>query len=120
MVVDGISEKRTSSATQIWWETVTTTRTCSYTGHHRPRPHQIDSHHITPQSWGTGHLERIDLCAGCHHNVHSLIDEYIRHAGEPPIAILRRYTGLERDLAAQAWANRPNDKPPITELHWGG
>ena len=91
-------------------------KTCAYRWRHRPRPHQIDSHHIVPKSWGglDAAPNKIDLCSQCHQNTHALIDEYVRHRGAPPTTIRRTYTTLERELAAKAWLSRP-DVPTYTQ-----
>lgn len=91
-------------------------KTCAYHPAHRPHPHQIDTHHIVPTSWQGPDVaaNRISLCVQCHHNVHSLLDEHIRHAGVVPWQIRRTYTALEQQLAAEAWAKRPNERPPFT------
>lgn len=100
----------------------TAAKVCARSATHAPTPHQIDTHHIVPVSWKVDGTDwyTVDLCAGCHHNVHALIDAYIRAGGEPAWDVIRHFTAVERQLAAAAWAGRPNDHPPITELNWGG
>lgn len=97
------------------------TRSCSWPHRHTPRPHEIDSHHKIPESWGGPSTpdNLIDLCIQCHHNTHFLINAYVKAKGVPDKATLKTYTDLERQLAQHAWDGRPSDNPPYTLTNGG-
>lgn len=86
-----------------------TVRSCACTVHHSPAPHQVDAHHILPKTWGGQSVPAnlIDLCPNHHHNVHWLLDAYVRAGGKPNPDVWRTYAPFERHLAALAWAQRP-------------
>ena len=94
---------------------------CEIHSGHSPSPKVVHKHHVIPLSWG-GEKTVVNirvLCPTSHENVHTLLNHYVRGSAEPSWEIRRHYGSAERDLAAQAWASRPSDKPPYTEAVMG-
>jgi hypothetical protein len=91
---------------------------CLCVSTHAPRAYVPNKHHILPESWGGKKVPEnlIPLCANAHTSVHYLIDQYVRAGGLPPWSERAKFSPFIRDLAARAWAQRP-EKPTITSLH---
>lgn len=83
--------------------------TCPCVRNHTPEPRELHSHHIVPRSWGGPDTptNRIALCPTGHVNTHHLLDAYVKAGGDPGWEVRRRYTRTCRQLAARAWAARP-------------
>jgi hypothetical protein len=96
--------------------------TCACVKNHAPRPAYVQHHHVVPQSWlaqGAKPVEPeiVPLCGTAHDAVHDLLNHYVRAGGKPAWGVTRKYPRLIQKLAEQAWANRPNDSPPMTLAH---
>ena len=88
---------------------------CACVAQHVPSGYVAVTHHVLPLSWG-GPDEpgnKVLVCSNTHEATHRLIDDHIRFGGEPPWEHRRRFNPLARDLAARAWAQRP-DHPTYT------
>lgn len=90
---------------------------CECVADHSPAAFVPAQHHVLPQSWGglTVPTNLVWLCPNAHTATHRLVDEYVRHHGDPGWETRRRYSPFVRDLAARAWAQRPA-KPTLTSL----
>lgn len=90
---------------------------CECVQNHSPRNYVPNDHHILPQSWGgrTVKANLIRICANTHTATHHLLDEYVRAGGDPGWEVRRRYGILARELAARAWAQRP-ETPTLTSV----
>lgn len=80
-------------------------RTCSVTRYHRPRPVQIDHHHVWPIAEGGPNVaaNRVDACPSCHTSIHALLREYDRLRYTPPWLTRRKYPRGVQRLAALGW-----------------
>lgn len=78
---------------------------CGVTLYHRPRPAQIDVHHIWPLGVGGPNLpaNRIAACGGCHEAIHKLLREYDRVQGLPAWSVRRRFPRGVQRVAALGW-----------------
>lgn len=94
-------------------------RQCQCVTEHSPTAYVTNQHHIVPQSWGgqTVATNLIPICPNTHTAVHELMNAYVHAGGLPPWEIRQHYSTFVRDLAAYAWARRPNDHPPYTVGH---
>ena len=92
---------------------------CPCVSMHCPAAYEPNRHHILPQSWGgqTVAENLIYICPNTHTAVHQLLNAYVHAGSEPGEDVLQHYNHLTRELAAQAWAQRPSDKPPYTTAH---
>jgi len=65
-------------------------------------------HAVVPREWGgdDGPVEL--LCPTADHNVHELLNLYVRFGARPPGNELRRFSAFIRGLAEQAWRHRPD------------
>lgn len=91
------------------------TSPCACSKRHSPRVVATDTHHVLPRSWKGPDVaaNRVELCPTTHRQVHRLLDAYVTAGAEPARAVLAMYNAVTRDLAAQAWAQRP-PKPTRT------
>ncbi|MGI8682016.1 MAG: HNH endonuclease [Mycobacteriales bacterium] len=91
---------------------------CVCVAEHSPTAYVPTRHHRLPQSWGGPSVadNLVTLCPSTHTAVHRLIDEYVRHGGDPGWDTRRHFGAYARDLAARAWEQRPVT-PTITSLH---
>lgn len=80
--------------------------TCQASVYHRPRPVQIDVHHILPKEFGgkTVPGNTVPICGACHEAVHALLREYERLNGLPTWIFRRRFPRGVQRLAARGWA----------------
>lgn len=76
-------------------------------------------HHVLPQSWGGQSVAAnlVPLCPNSHTATHRLIDAYVHAGGVPPNPVLHTYNPFVRDLAARAWAGRPEHPTPTSLEH---
>lgn len=82
---------------------------CECVTTHVPSSYIAVVHHVLPLSWG-GLREpgnEVLVCSNTHEATHRLLDDHIRFDGVPPWEHRRRFNPLARDLAARAWAQRP-------------
>lgn len=81
-------------------------RKCSVTVYHRPKPVQIDHHHVWPLEFGGPSVAAniIDACPSCHTSIHSLLHEYEKAGGKPTTTVRRRYPFGVRRVAALGWS----------------
>lgn len=91
-------------------------RTCACVARHVPVLHddEAEGHHVWPL--GEGGPDRAEnmrwLCPITHTKVHNLWRAYQAHGGQPPPAVLRRYSSYVRDLVADGWAQaHPSTSP---------
>ena len=100
-----------------WLRLATLGQGCECVAQHVPATYIPARHHIIPESWQgpTTPSNLILICPNTHTSTHRLIDTYVRLGGEPPWEIRRHYSPFIRDLAARAWAGRP-ERPTITSL----
>ena len=86
-----------------------------------PTLHRVEGHHNPPRSWTTddgASSEILTICGLCHNEIHSLLNEYLRHDGTPPASVLKTYRVWYRKKADEAWQRRRTDKPvPYTTAH---
>lgn len=89
---------------------------CAVHRSHVPSHHNVAHHHILPKSWGGQDVETnvVVICPTGHENVHTLLNEYVRHDGAPPWSIRMTFSVVERRLAEMAWEQRPTTNPPYT------
>lgn len=92
---------------------------CQCVKNHNPLPHTVQVHHVVPQSWlkkgaAPTTSETVPLCGTAHDSIHQLLNEYVHHNGRPPWAVRRRFSPYLRQLAEDAWANKPSGKVPYT------
>jgi hypothetical protein len=92
---------------------------CECVSTHCPSAYVPNHHHILPQSWGglTNDANMVWLCPNSHTAVHDLLNQYIYAGGTPEGGVLMHYTGHVQNLAARAWEQRPNERPPFTSAH---
>lgn len=71
---------------------------------HSPRPQGLELHHVFPKEWG-GPVKgtTVAMCSTGHHNVHYLLDAYMKAGQTPPWETRRQFGPGERDLAAEGW-----------------
>lgn len=78
---------------------------CSLTRYHRPRPVQIDQHHVWPLAHGgpddPGNI--VAACPSCHTSVHALLRLYARVGGKPAWRDRRRFPRGVQRVAALGW-----------------
>lgn len=91
---------------------------CECVATHSPRAYIPHRHHVLPQSWGglNAASNLVVLCGNTHGAVHRLIDEYVRHGGDPGWEVRRQFGVLARELALRAWEQRPSQRPPLTSV----
>lgn len=90
---------------------------CECVNQHVPATYVPAKHHIVPESWGgpTIKTNLVLICPNTHTATHRLIDSYVRTGGDPGWEVRRHFSPYIRDLAARAWAGRP-ERPTITSL----
>lgn len=90
---------------------------CACVADHSPAAYVPVRHHVVPESWDgpTIASNLVTICPSTHTAVHRLIDEYVRHGGDPGWDTRRHFSPFQRDLALRAWEQRP-EKPTITSL----
>jgi hypothetical protein len=90
---------------------------CVCVAAHYPSAYVPTRHHIIPQSWGGPSVPEnmATICPSTHTAVHRLIDEYVRHKGDPGWDVRKHFSSYQRELALRAWNARP-DHPTITSL----
>ena len=71
-------------------------------------------HHVVPLEWGGIDGPVVPLCPTADHNVHLLINLYVKHGGKPPGNDLRSFSAYIKALAAEAWKNR-QENPGMTD-----
>lgn len=87
---------------------------------HRPRPWSTQTHHVVPQSWvrkGSREGRLVELCGMCHDLAHDLLNLLVRHNGVVPWQVERHFPVFIREIAYEAWAERPTGKVPVTLSH---
>jgi hypothetical protein len=91
---------------------------CTCVATHSPVAYVPHRHHIRPRSWGGPDAadNLIVLCPNTHTATHRLLDEYVRHGGDPGWEVRRQFGFLARALALRAWNERPSERPPLTSL----
>ena len=97
---------------------------CQCVSIHAPSVSVHVDHHVVPVEWGGRDGPVVILCPTADHNVHELINLYVRHGGKPPGNDLKNFSAYIKGLAAQAWANRPDGiievGPTVTCCRGGG
>lgn len=80
-------------------------RTCVCVADHRPRPAELNRHHIVPLYAGGPDVETniAWVCPTTHVSTHELLREWERHDGEPPWAVRRSFNPFTRALAERGW-----------------
>lgn len=80
-------------------------RICVCVANHNPNPMELHRHHIKPLAFGGTRTpdNEVWLCPTSHANVHELLREIIRHEGDAPWDIRKRFGLYIRDLADEGW-----------------
>jgi len=78
---------------------------CEVHKYHRPTPAETEEHHVHPLEWGGADTPRnvVQVCPTGHVNIHSLLDAYVEHDGDPPWEVLRDYGAEERTIAEKGY-----------------
>lgn len=89
--------------------------TCPCCVTHTPKPYRLDNHHVIPAAWGgpTTAANLIAICPTTHENIHQLLNEYQRINGVPPWSFRCQFNAYAREKAAEAWAAKPANAPPV-------
>lgn len=79
-------------------------QTCRCVADHRPRPQELEAHHVVPIGWGGPKDGEITwLCPASHTNVHELLRAWQRHGGPPPWSVSRYFSPFIRALAQRGY-----------------
>lgn len=83
----------------------TTSQPCQLHTRHVPESHVNHRHHVWPLGEGGPNIEDniIVACPTGHSNLHDLLQHFRIHQGEPPYAVMRRYSLEERKYAKLGW-----------------
>lgn len=78
---------------------------CACVSTHTPAPQELHIHHILPLAMGGLKVadNEIWLCPTSHVNVHELLRAWVKHEGEPPWEVRRRFSLYIRGLAERGY-----------------
>lgn len=84
---------------------LTTREPCLLHERHIPNPHLNHFHHVWPLGDGGPDIDEniVVVCPTGHANIHTLLDLYRLHLGQPPYAVVRTFAFKEREYAQLGW-----------------
>ncbi len=86
---------------------------CRCVSIHAPSVSIHVEHHVVPVEWGGADGPVVILCPTGDHNVHELINLYVRYGGKPPGNDSKNFSAYIKKLASQAWENRPDARSEV-------